>query len=127
MYDYRKCAEPGCERHFIPKSSRNRFCLQHRKTGPVDPMHYRKYGPAHRALRIRLARRVAAGGVECARCGKAIDAGVRVGPRSSGRDAVLRGCGARAVQQGDVTNVHLSPQRTLCWLADGIANRIVGT
>ena len=75
MYDYRKCAEPGCERHFIPKSSRNRFCLQHRKTGPVDPMHYRKYGPAHRALRIRLARQVAAGGVECARCGKAIEPG----------------------------------------------------
>ncbi len=25
---YRKCAEPGCETHFVPKSIRNRFCLR---------------------------------------------------------------------------------------------------
>ena len=36
-------------------------------------MQYRKYGPAHRALRARLARQGAAGGVVCARCGELID------------------------------------------------------
>jgi hypothetical protein len=73
MHSYRKCAEPGCERHFIPKSSRNRFCLQHRKTKPRDPAHYRKYGPAHRRLRAQVARRVALGDVTCVRCGESID------------------------------------------------------
>ena len=48
MYGYRKCAEPGCENAFIPKSSRNRFCLRHRKTKPRDPEHYRKYGTTYR-------------------------------------------------------------------------------
>ena len=75
MGGYRKCAEPGCERYFIPKSSRNRFCLQHRKTKPRDPSHYRKYGPAHRQLRAQWAPRVAAGVVECARCGRLIRPG----------------------------------------------------
>jgi hypothetical protein len=74
-YGYRKCAEPGCETHFRPKSVRNRFCKRHRKTGRVDPMHYRKYGPGHRALRAQWARRVEAGGVECARCGELIEPG----------------------------------------------------
>ena len=73
MYGYRKCAEPGCDRHFIPKSSRNRFCLKHRKTKPRDPAHYRKYGPGHRRLRAQWASRVAAGGVDCSRCGEPID------------------------------------------------------
>ena len=73
MYDYRKCAEPGCERHFRPRTSRNRFCLLHRKTRPRDPAHYRKYGPSHRRLRAQVARRVALGGVACARCGELID------------------------------------------------------
>ena len=73
MHARRKCAEPGCDTYFIPKSSRNRFCLRHRKTGPVDAAHYRKYGPVHRALRARWARRVAAGEVACARCGELID------------------------------------------------------
>ena len=58
-----------------PKSSRNRFCLLHRKTGPVDQAHYRKYGPGHRALRARWARQVEAGTVECARCGEPITLG----------------------------------------------------
>lgn len=70
---YRKCAEPGCETHFIPKSSRNRFCIRHRKTGPVDPEHYRRYGAAHRRLRARWARKVERGGIFCARCGELID------------------------------------------------------
>ena len=39
MRGYRKCAEPGCDREFIPKSSRNRYCLEHRKTKPRDPAH----------------------------------------------------------------------------------------
>jgi hypothetical protein len=69
---YRKCAEPGCETHFKPRTSRNRFCLRHRKTGPVDPSHYRKYGPGHRALRARFERVVAAGEAVCARCGDPI-------------------------------------------------------
>jgi hypothetical protein len=69
----RKCAEPGCEVHFIPKSSRNRFCLRHRKTKPVDPEHYRKYGTAHRRLRKQWARKVERGDVECSRCGEPID------------------------------------------------------
>jgi hypothetical protein len=56
-----------------PKSSRNRYCLRHRKTKPVDPDHYRKYGPAHRQLRKRWARRVERGGVLCSRCGEFID------------------------------------------------------
>jgi hypothetical protein len=64
----RTCAEPGCERYFIPKSTRPRFCLEHRKTKPRDPMHYRKYGPVHRQLRAQWASRVARGTVECARC-----------------------------------------------------------
>jgi len=34
--DRRQCSEPGCETHFVPKSIRNRFCLRHRKTKPVD-------------------------------------------------------------------------------------------
>jgi hypothetical protein len=69
----RKCAEPGCETYFIPKSIRNRFCLRHRKTGPVDPEHYRRYGTAHRRLRKRWASRVARGNVNCSRCGELID------------------------------------------------------
>jgi len=73
MSDRRKCAEPGCDREFIPKSSRNRFCLQHRKSGPVDPSHYRKYGPVHRRLRAQWTTRVAAGVVACARCGELIE------------------------------------------------------
>jgi hypothetical protein len=73
MYGYCKCAEQGCERHFIPKSSRNRFCLTHRKTKPVDPEHYRKYGTAHRRLRKQWASRVARGNVACTRCGELID------------------------------------------------------
>jgi hypothetical protein len=72
MRDYRRCAEPGCDRMFMPKSSRNRYCLQHRKTKPVDPSHYRKYGPTHRRLRAQWATRVASGTVECARCGELI-------------------------------------------------------
>ena len=59
----------------MPKSSRNRFCLLHRKTGPVDPMHYRKYGPGHRRLRAQWAPRVEAGLVDCVRCGERILAG----------------------------------------------------
>lgn len=70
---YRKCAEPGCETHFIPKSSRNRFCLRHRKTKPFDPEHYRKYGTAHRRLRKQWASKVERGGVICRRCDKPID------------------------------------------------------
>ena len=73
LYDRRKCAEPGCETYFIPKSSRNRFCLRHRKTKPVDPEHYRRYGTAHRRLRKQWARKVERGGVECSRCGELID------------------------------------------------------
>ena len=70
---YRKCAEPGCETHFIPKSTRNRFCLRHRKTGRVDPEHYRRYGTAHRRLRKEWAHKVERGDVECQRCGRLID------------------------------------------------------
>ena len=66
---YRQCAEPGCETHFIPKSVRNRFCLRHLKTGPIDPEHYRKYGTAHRRLRAQMASRVARGIVRYARGG----------------------------------------------------------
>ena len=73
MRDRRKCAEPGCETHFIPKSTRNRFCLRHRKTKPIDPAHYRKYGTAHRRLRKQWARKVERGDVECSRCGDPID------------------------------------------------------
>jgi hypothetical protein len=73
MRSYRKCAEPGCETYFPPKSSRNRFCLRHRKTKPVDPEHYRKYGTAHRRLRKQSARKVQRGDVECWRCGEPID------------------------------------------------------
>lgn len=73
MKDRRKCAEPGCETYFLPKSSRNRFCPRHRKTKPVDPEHYRKYGTAHRQLRKRWASAVARGRVKCSRCGEFID------------------------------------------------------
>ena len=40
-------------------------------------MHYRKYAPGHRLLRAQIARRVAAGGVSCARCGEVIEPGER--------------------------------------------------
>src|SRR5688500_8880422 len=69
----RKCAEPGCETYFIPKSVRNRFCLRHRKTKPVDREHYIRYGTAHRQLRKQWARKVERGGVICRRCDKPID------------------------------------------------------
>jgi hypothetical protein len=69
----RKCAQPGCETHFIPKSIRNRYCLRHRKTKPVDRGHYIRYGTAHRGLRKQWARKVERGGVECWRCGEPID------------------------------------------------------
>ena len=69
----RKCAEPGCETHFIPKSSRNRFSLRHRKTGPIGPDHNRRYGTAHRQLHKRWARKVERGEVFCSRCGELID------------------------------------------------------
>ena len=52
MRGYVKCAEPGCDRYFPPKSSRNRFCLKHRKTKPSA---------------------VARGTVKCSRCGELID------------------------------------------------------
>jgi hypothetical protein len=48
---------------------------EHRKTKPRDPSHYRRYGPADRQLRARWAPRVAAGVVECARCGDLIEPG----------------------------------------------------
>jgi hypothetical protein len=85
----RKCAEPGCERYFIPKTSRHRFCLVHRKTGPVDPMHYRRYGPGHRRLRAQWAPRVTAGIVECARCGELIRPSEAWDPGHEGRVAGL--------------------------------------
>ncbi|MBA2741897.1 MAG: hypothetical protein H0U46_07790 [Actinobacteria bacterium] len=56
-----------------PEIDPNRFCLRHRKTGPVDPEHYRKYGTAHRRLRKQWASRVSRGGVTCSRCGELID------------------------------------------------------
>ena len=49
MRDRRKCAKPGCDREFIPRSSRNRFCLMHRKTEPVD----RLTAPSRRILRAQ--------------------------------------------------------------------------
>jgi hypothetical protein len=73
LHDRRKCAEPGCETYFIPKSTRNRFCLRHRKTGPVDPEHYLRHGTAHRRLRKQWASKVARGKVVCSRCGELID------------------------------------------------------
>jgi hypothetical protein len=42
-------------------------------TGPID--HNRRYGYDHRSLRRRLAPAVAAGVVECARCGELIEPG----------------------------------------------------
>ena len=75
MYGYRMCAEAGCERCFKPKSSRNRFCLVHRKTKPRDPSHYRRYGSGHRALRAQWTPRVDAGMVKCTRCGTLIRRG----------------------------------------------------
>jgi hypothetical protein len=68
----RQCAEPRCERVFIPTSSRNRYCLQHRKTKPRDPMHDVIYGTAHRPLGAQVKSRVLAGLAICARCGEPI-------------------------------------------------------
>jgi hypothetical protein len=73
IHDRRKWAEPGCETHVVPVSSRNRFGVRHRKTKPVDREHYIRYGTAHRQLRKRWARRVERGDVECWRCGNPID------------------------------------------------------
>lgn len=70
---YLRCAEPGCETHFVPKSSRNRYCPRHRKTKPLEPDHERRYGTAHRRLRKQWASRVARGDVICSRCGELID------------------------------------------------------
>jgi hypothetical protein len=39
-----------------------------------SPGHHAKYGARHQALRARLAPKVAAGVVDCARCGERIDA-----------------------------------------------------
>ena len=44
MGEWRTCAEFGCSRQFRPKSSRNRYCLEHRKTKPRDPAHSVRYG-----------------------------------------------------------------------------------
>ena len=38
MRSYRVCAEPGCGRPVVAKSSRHRCCLEHRKTKPPDPL-----------------------------------------------------------------------------------------
>jgi hypothetical protein len=73
LHDRRKCAEPGCDRELIPKSTRNRFCLRHRKTKPIDRDHDIRYGTAHRQLRKQWARKVERGNVECWRCEKLID------------------------------------------------------
>ena len=72
LTERRKCAEPRCERLFIPKSSRHRYCLEHRRTKPRDPMHDIRYGAAHRRLRAQVASRVRAGLAVCARCGEPI-------------------------------------------------------
>ena len=70
MRDRRKCAESGCDRYFIPKSSRHRYCLQHRRTRPKNPTeHALRYGWSHRRLRQAWAPRVRSGKVNCARCG----------------------------------------------------------
>jgi hypothetical protein len=63
LTERRKCAEPGCEIHFIPKSSRNRYCLRHRRRKPRDPMHDLKYGTVHRQTRAVWRSRVARGDV----------------------------------------------------------------
>ena len=73
LTERRRCAEPRCDRLFIPKSSRHRYCLEHRRTKPRDPMHDVRYGPAHRRLRAQVASRVRADLAGCARCGEPMD------------------------------------------------------
>ena len=48
LTERRKCAEPRCDRQFIPKSSRHRYCHEHRRTKPRDPVHDVRHDPARR-------------------------------------------------------------------------------
>ena len=91
MYGYRTCAEPGCQTYFVPKSSRNRYCLRHRNTKPVDREHDIRYGSAHRRLGKQWARKVERGGVECWRCGEL--------PNAFGLSLYLRGSSERVLDR----------------------------
>lgn len=90
-YERRLCAEPGCERVFIPKSSRHFFCVKHRRGRPkvqassvpsprsstaqdyAPPVprlrvpHNARYGWPHRHRRAAWKPVVATGRVRCAR------------------------------------------------------------
>jgi len=97
--DRRPCSEPGCETHFIPKSIRNRFCLRHRKTKPVDreqrPI---RDGASPTSQAVGLLR--CAGERNCSRCAELIDPRDKLTSRSRRADGPLR-ARARSLQPGD--------------------------
>ena len=93
----RTCAQRGCSREFIPKSSRHRYAWFTGRTKPRNPLHDVRHGRAHRQLRAVLASRVRAGLAVCARCGEPIEPNEPWdlghlddgGPRSSGRSTLV--------------------------------------
>jgi hypothetical protein len=71
----RTCAKRGCSRQFTPRSLRHKYCGVHKYRKKVGLKHNARYGQAHRRLRAQWATRVAAGVVDCARCGERIEPG----------------------------------------------------
>ena len=51
LAERRRCAQPRCDRWFVPKSTRHRYCVKHRRRKPRNPPHDLLYGRPHRQLR----------------------------------------------------------------------------
>ncbi len=69
MIDRRKCAEKGCDRWFVPRNVRHRYCPAHIRSKPIKPGHNERYGWPHRRLRAQVASQVRARAARCVRCG----------------------------------------------------------
>jgi hypothetical protein len=81
----RECENPTCQRSYKPSVEHQRFCSDRCRL-LVRGRSPGRYGGTHKRLRGVWARKVAAGGVLCARCGKLIVPGTRwdLGHRDGG-------------------------------------------
>ena len=61
MLERRKCASPGCERTFFPRSVTHKFCPEHSRTKKADAGRRARYGWGHQVARARWAPAVATG------------------------------------------------------------------
>ena len=117
LFERRKCAEPRCDRLFMPKSTRHRYCHRTPANKTARPDARRPLRPGSSA--VARPGGVAGTGGSCGlrslrradRCSRAL--GSRPCPRW--RPALLLGPGARSLQQGSER-----------WPA-GVAHLVIGT